>query len=45
MAQQVKNPSVMKETQEMWVRSLGQEDPWRGKCQSIPVLLPRKPQG
>ena len=26
MAQQVKNPSVMKETQEMWVRSLVQED-------------------
>ena len=27
MAQQVKNPPAMQETQEMWVRSLGQEDP------------------
>ena len=27
MAQQVKNPPAMQETQEMWVKSLGQEDP------------------
>ena len=27
MAHQVKNPPAMQETQEMWVRSLGQEDP------------------
>ena len=27
MAQQVKNPSAMQETQEMWVQSLGWEDP------------------
>ena len=27
MAQQVKNLSAMQETQEIWVRSLGQEDP------------------
>ena len=27
MAQQVKNPPTMQETQETWVRSLGQEDP------------------
>ena len=27
MAQQVKNPPQMQETQEMWVQSLGQEDP------------------
>ena len=27
MAQWVKNPSVMQETQETWVGSLGQEDP------------------
>ena len=26
MAQWVKNPSAMLETQEMWVQSLGQED-------------------
>ena len=27
MAQQVKNKPAMKETQETWVQSLGQEDP------------------
>ena len=27
LAQQVKNSPAMKETQEMWVLSLGQEDP------------------
>ena len=27
MAQWVKNPSAMQETQETWVQSLGQEDP------------------
>ena len=27
MTQQVKNPSAVQETQEMWVRSLGREDP------------------
>ena len=27
MAQQVKNPPVMQEIQELWVRSLGWEDP------------------
>ena len=27
VAQQVKNPSAMQETQEMWVQSLGWEDP------------------
>ena len=26
MAQQVKNPPAMQETQEIWVRSLGQKD-------------------
>ena len=30
---------------ETWVRSLGQEDPWRMKWQSIPVLLPGKSHG
>ena len=29
MAQQVKNPPVMQETQEMWVQPLGQKVPWR----------------
>ena len=27
MAQQVKNPPAVQETQETWVQSLGQEDP------------------
>ena len=27
IAQQVKNPPAVQETQETWVRSLGQEDP------------------
>ena len=27
MAQQVKNPPAMQEVQEIWVQSLGQEDP------------------
>ena len=27
MAQQIKNPPAMQETQEMWIQSLGQEDP------------------
>ena len=26
----------------MWVRSLGQEDPWRRTCQPTPVFLPGK---
>ena len=34
--QTVKNLPVMQKT---WVRSLGQEDPWRRKCQPTPVLL------
>ena len=28
-----------------WVRSLGQEDPWRKKWQPTPVFLPRKSHG
>ena len=37
MAQMVKNlPAV----QEAWIRSLGQEDPWRRKQQPTPVFLP-----
>ena len=39
----VKNPLAM---QEMWVRSLGQEDsPWRKKGQPSPVFLPGKSHG
>ena len=40
MAQQVKNPPAMKETQEMWVRSLGWEEPLERAWQSTPVFLP-----
>ena len=32
----VKNPLAKQKT---WVQSLGQEDPWRWKCQPTPVLL------
>ena len=42
VAQTVKRLSTMQET---WVRSLGWEDPWRGKWQSTPVLLPGKFHG
>ena len=45
MAQRVKNPSAMQETQEMWVRSLGWEDPWKRKWQPTPVFLPGESHG
>ena len=45
MAQRVKNPSAMQETQEIWVRSLGWEDPWKRKWQPILVFLPEKFHG
>ena len=34
-----------RQTQEMWVGSLGREDPWRRKWQPIPVFLPKKFHG
>ena len=42
MALVVKNPPAMKEPQETWVQSLGQEDPWRRKWQPAPIFLPGK---
>ena len=42
---EVKNPPAVQETQETWVRPLGQEDPWRRKWQPTPVLLPGKSPG
>ena len=39
VAQMVKCLPAMRET---WVRSLGQDDPWRRKWQPTPVLLPGK---
>ena len=41
----VKNLPAMKETQEIWVQSLGQEDPWKRKWQPTPVFLPGKSHG
>ena len=31
--------------QEMWVQSLGRDDPWRRKWQPTPVFLPGKSHG
>ena len=45
MALVVKNPPAMKEPQETWVQSLGQEDPWRRKWQPTPVFLPGQSHG
>ena len=42
MAQTVKNPSAMQETQ---VQSLGRENPWRRKWQPTPAFLPGKSYG
>ena len=42
LAQTVKRLPTMRET---WVRSLGWEDPWRRKWQSVPGLLPGKSHG
>ena len=39
MAQQVKNPPAIQETQEMWVRSLGQEDPLEEKMATHSSVL------
>ena len=42
MAQMVKNlPAV----REIWVQSLGQEDPWRREWQPTQVLLPGESHG
>ena len=35
----------MKETQEMWILSLDQEDPWRRAWQPTPVFLPEESPG
>ena len=41
----VKNLPTLQETQEMWVQSLGREDPQRRKWQLTPVFLPGKSHG
>ena len=45
MAQQAKNPPAMQQTQEIQVRSLGQEDFWRRVWQLTPAFLPRESHG
>ena len=45
MAQQVKNLPVMKEAQEMQVRSLSQEDPLKEGMATHSVLLPGESHG
>ena len=40
VAQRLKRLPAMRET---WVRSLGQEDPWRRKWQPTPIFLPKNP--
>ena len=45
MTQWDKNLPAMQETQEMWVQSLGVEDPLEKKIATTPVFLPEKPHG
>ena len=45
MAQWIKDPPAMQETQETWVQSLGGKVPQRRKWQSTPVFLPEKFHG
>ena len=40
----IKNPPAMQEMQEMWVQSLGWEDPLEKEMET-PVFLPEKPHG
>ena len=41
----VKNPPANAEDTEMWVQSLGWEDPWRRKWKPTPVFLHGKSHG
>ena len=41
----IKNLPAMKETQEMWVQSLGRENPLEECMQPTPVLLPGESHG
>ena len=45
MAQRVKNPPAVQETQETWVQFLDWEDPLKRKWQSTAVFLPGKFHG
>ena len=42
MAQWVKNPPAMQETQQMWVRSIGQEDPPEEEMATHSSILAQK---
>ena len=42
MAQWVKNPPAMQETQEMWIRSIGQEYPPEEEMATHSSILARK---
>ena len=42
MAQWAKNPLAMQETQEMWVGSLGREDPLTEEMTTNSIILTRK---
>ena len=42
IAQQVKNPPAVQETQETWVRSLGQEDPVEEAMTTLSSILAGK---
>ena len=39
MAQQVKSPPAVQETQEMWIQSLGQEDPLEKEMATRSTIL------
>ena len=41
----VKHPAAMHETQEVWVQSLGWEDPLEEQMQPTPLFLPGESHG
>ena len=45
MAQWIKSPPAVQETPEMWVRSLGQENPLEKKMATRSMFLPEKSHG
>ena len=45
MAQQVKNSRMMQETQEIWVQSLGQEDPLEEEMATHSSIFPGQSHG
>ena len=45
MAQQVKNPPAIQETQETWVQSLSRDDALEESMKTIPAFFPGESQG